>query len=88
VIRVASYRSTGPFAGKVIQLRTVQGDQQWRVDLKVQLGDQVDEHTIRSTGRIPLAAMREHVIASIHELTPPGATIRDARMDFFIEGRK
>lgn len=88
MIRVATFNARGPHAGNILILRPINGPQQWTVKVAVTRDGVRDEHTIRSSGRIDLSAMRDIVFDSFAELLPAGTLIDDARMDFFIGGKR
>jgi hypothetical protein len=87
-VRVATYSTSGMFAGQVRMLRKIEGPQQWRVVIKIRTGQQLDEHVISSAGKVDLLDMKDHVISSINELLPPGDTVSAANMDFYCKGKQ
>lgn len=84
-MKVATYSATGIFAGRVVELRKVQGAQRWRVRVAVAKpdGEQI-EHVVEPSDRVPLGALTDIVMASIAEICQPGELLTAARMDFYI----
>ncbi len=88
-MKVAEYNTHGPFAGAVQMLRQVTGPQRWRVEISATKADGLRmDDTIRALDPIPLSQMREIAIQSINEVCAEGETVRDARMLFYVEGRR
>ena len=84
-MRVATYRDTGPFRGRVVELKKIEGAQQWRVRLSARRSNgATEEHDIRSPTPLLLSDMRELVFKSIAELCGPGEKLEQAEMDFFV----
>lgn len=75
---VLSWRNYGPFADRMVTHRQTTGPARWVVT--VQIGDHVD--VIRSPEPIPLRALHETIMSSVHEqiaATPPALNGKPVR---------
>lgn len=86
--RAASYKTTGPFAGKVVTHRNVDGPQVWKIVISV-VNDEgtLDTHVIRPTAPLYLSELQSTVQRSIDEVCPIGSKIQSACLEFFVESR-
>lgn len=83
-VRVATWSATGPFAGRLVQLRKHTDPQRWRCVLSTTRPDgQKDEHTIRADRPCSLRQMAQHIEASVAELCSDTPAVVAARMDFY-----
>jgi len=83
-MRAASYRSDGPFAGRVVHHRNIDGPQLWTIIVTIERAKTIDQHTIMPKDRVYLSEIQALVQRTIDELCPVGSTVDRARLDLFV----
>lgn len=84
-MRVASYRTHGLYAGRIVEHRQVQGDQRWRIRISAERVDgEVNVRTVTPAARVPLSALSTLALQAISDCCAPGERLTRASLDFYV----
>lgn len=91
MVKVASWRARGPFAGQVVKFREAKGPQLWRVVAKYEKpaaeGVEKLEQTFISKQKCLLAEMHQTVMQELAQDVADGEMVLDASLEFYVKGR-